>query len=85
MPFGSFQNEERKIFMGTVLQILNFFRNRRIFVAKAICKVFTTAESALQTRITELHFQKKETSLCQALEDGLIQIEGCFVEKNWTF
>ena len=30
-------------------------------------------------------FPQKEASLCQALEDGLIQIEECFAEKNGTF
>ena len=67
MPFGSFQNEEHKIFMGTVLQILNFFRNRRIFVAKAICKVFTTAESAPCRLASQNSISKKESLIVPSI------------------
>lgn len=48
--------------MGIVLQILNFFRNRRDFCCQSNLQSLhhRRVESALQTRIAELHFQKRK-------------------------
>lgn len=82
MPFGSFQNEEHKMFMTIVPSDPQVLSKSKDFCCQSNLQSFHNRRERPADSHHRTPFPKKEASLCQALGDGLIQIEGCFVDKK---